>query len=280
VAGQPARAPSIDINADLGEGFPYDEEILGVVSSASVACGFHAGDPLMMVATAAAAAERGVAVGAHPSYLDREGFGRTASKAAAGEISALVAYQIGAMSAACGLAGTSVSYVKLHGALYNQAASQPAVAEDVLRAVASWVPPATMTVAVVSPLPVLCPPGSELALRAASFGVTAFSEFFADRAYNCDGTLADRRVAGALVHDVTVVAERVRRLLVDGTVDTLQGGSLALRADSICVHGDTPGALELARCVRRAVEETGASVAPFAPRGGGATPAGAPLALP
>ena len=268
MAGAPVHTTSIDINADLGEGCPYDEEILGVVSSASVACGFHAGDPLTMVATTAAAARRAVVVGAHPSYLDREGFGRTARSAAApGEVSAVVAYQIGAMSAVCGLVGTSVSYVKLHGALYNQAASQASVADEVLRAVASWVPPADTPLAAVSPLPVLCPPGSQIALSAASFGVTAFSEFFADRAYNSDGTLADRRVAGALVHDATVVAERVRRLLVDGIVETLQGTNLPLRADSICVHGDTPGALELARCVRRAVEETGTEVAPFASRG-------------
>jgi UPF0271 protein len=242
---------SVDLNADLGEGGPADGALLEVVSSASVACGFHAGDPLTMVDTARRAAARGVAVGAHPSYPDRQGFGRRRVDLPADELYAIVVYQIGAMAAAAAAAGTSLRYVKPHGALYNRAAEDPLVAGPVVSAVAS------------SGLPLLCPPGSQMQHAASRAGVECYAEAFADRAYAPDGRLAGRDFPGAVLDDPRQVAERAVTLVRTGRVAALDGSSVEVAADSICIHGDTPGALELAREVRRALEADGVSVRPF-----------------
>jgi UPF0271 protein len=249
-----AGRTSVDLNADLGEGGGADRELLEVVSSVSVACGFHAGSPLTMVQTARLAAARQVAVGAHPSYADREGFGRRPLTLPPDEMFAIVVYQVGAMAAAAAAAGTQLQFVKPHGALYNQAAVDPAVAEPVVRAVAA------------ASLGLLCPGGSEIQRRAIEAGVPCFSEVFADRAYLPDGTLAGRDLPGAVLHDSQEVARRAVRLVVEGEVVATDGSIIEIAGDSVCLHGDTPGALDLARSVRRAIEDAGISIRPFAAR--------------
>ena len=260
-----AAITSIDISADIGEGSGFDGDLLNIVSSASIACGLHAGDPPTMIAAVRAASARGVAIGAHPSYADREGFGRNASRSQLGEISALLCYQIGAMAGICRLADAELSYVKLHGALYNDAAADPDVADAVLETVATGMFPGGHEAGELRKIPILCPSSSQLATRARSFGVEVFAEAFADRAYNADGTLVDRRLSGALIRDPAVVANRVTDILLDGTLRALDGSTIAVPADSICVHGDTPGTVNLARAVRRAAEAAGVDIRPFAP---------------
>ena len=248
----------MDLNADLGEGAPHDGRMLEVVSSASVACGFHAGGPQTMVEVARAAVARGVAVGAHPSYEDRDGFGRRDMELAGPDLVALIAYQIGAMAAAAGVAGTTVRFVKPHGALYNRAAADPEVAEAVVDAVAL----AGRSIGNRS-LALLCPGGSEMARRAESSGLPWFAEAFADRLYADDGTLVPRSRAGAVIADPDAVARQAVDLARRSTVATADGSRIDIRADSICLHGDTPGALDLAVAVRRALEDAGVAITPF-----------------
>ena len=245
---------SIDLNADLGEGLPTDEALLEVVTSASIACGFHAGGPDLMVRLARAAAARGVAVGAHPSYCDREGFGRTDMDLPPETLVAIVAYQVGAMRAAAAVAGTSLRFVKPHGALYNQAAVDSAVASSVVEA---------LRISAEGTLTLLCPSGSALARRAEAEGVPAFFEAFADRAYRPDGTLLSRAEPGSVLTDPDAVTQQAMDLVTKGTLVAYDGSIVELKADSICVHGDTPDAVELARAVRNALEEAGLSVQPF-----------------
>ena len=249
---------SIDLNADLGEGGPADHDLLQVVTSASVACGFHAGDPQTMVATARRAGAGGVVVGAHPSYPDRDGFGRRSMELDPEHLLAAVAYQVGAMVAAAATVGTRVGFVKLHGALYNRAAVDPATAEAVAEAVR------VVGAAAGRVLPLLCPPESELAARAGAAGLTVYVEAFADRAYRPDGRLADRSAPGAVITDPEAVAARAVELVRHRRVTAVDGTVIGIEADSICVHGDTPGALQLARAVRRALEDSGVAVRPFA----------------
>jgi len=244
-------AASVDLNADLGEGGPADRALLDLVTSASVACGFHAGGPRLMLDTADEAARRGVAVGAHPSYDDREGFGRRALSVTPDDLYAELAYQIGAMSGAASAAGTRVTYIKAHGALYNRAAVDPATAEVVVRAAAAF------------GLPLLCPSGSEMAATAAVGGVHAYCEVFADRAYTPEGTLVPRSSPGAVLADEDEVVARSLRLVLEGTVVTVDGREVAVAADSICIHGDTPGAVALARRVRRELAAAGVALRPF-----------------
>lgn len=241
----------MDLNADLGEGGPCDRELLEVVTSTSVACGYHAGDPATMLATARTAAALGVAVGAHPSFPDREGFGRRVVAMAADSLMAVVADQIGAMAAAATAAGTEIGFVKPHGALYNQAAARAEVAAPVVAATAA------------AGLALLGPPGSEMHRQAEQSGVRFFCEAFADRAYAPDGTLVERRSPGAVIHGATEVAARALRLAVDGEVAAVDGTTLRVAAHSLCLHGDTPGAVRLARAVRSALEGAGVTVAPF-----------------
>ena len=242
----------VDLNADVGEEGLYDEELLAIVTSASVACGYHAGSPAVMLATAAEAARRGVAVGAHPSYDDREGFGRRPVDIPAPDLFAAVVYQVGAMRAAAVAAGTGLAFVKPHGALYNRAASEAEVAHPVVLAAATL------------GLPVLGPPGSELERAASAQGVRLYREAFADRAYEADGSLAPRDHAGAVIEDPAEAARQAVDLVLRGTVRIRDGTEIPLSADSICIHGDTPGAVAVARAVRRALEGAGVSVRPFA----------------
>ncbi|MFJ5309199.1 LamB/YcsF family protein [Streptomyces sp. NPDC088350] len=249
----------IDLNADLGEGFGRwhltdDEQLLSVVTSANVACGFHAGDPVTMRRVCELAAERGVRVGAQVSYRDLAGFGRRAMDVPPAELAAEVAYQIGALEVFARAAGTRVSYVKPHGALYNRIVHDreqaAAVIEGVLLADAS--------------LPVLGLPGSVVLELAAKAGLPAVAEAFADRAYTDEGTLVPRGRDGAVITDPDAVVERSLSLARSGVVTALSGARIEVRARSLCLHGDTPGAVELARRVRERLLESGVSVEAFA----------------
>jgi 5-oxoprolinase (ATP-hydrolysing) subunit A len=249
----------IDLNADLGEGFGAwrlgdDDALLDVVTSANVACGFHAGDPATMRRVCRAAAERGVAVGAQVGYRDLAGFGRRRIDYDAGDLRDDILYQIGALEAFCRVAGGRVRYVKPHGALYNTAAVDEGQASAVVAAVSGYDPA----------LPVLCQPGSVLAAAAASAGLTVVGEGFADRGYRPDGRLVARTEPGALVRDPAVVAERAARMAVAGTVTAVDGTDVPCAVGSICLHGDTPGAVHLARGVRDALAAAGLDLRPFA----------------
>ena len=249
---------NIDLNADLGESFGAwtmgaDDELLGVVTSANVACGFHAGDPLTMRRTAADAAARDVRVGAHPAYRDLAGFGRRFLDVAPDELAADVLYQLGALDAACRAAGTRVRYVKPHGALYNAIVHQEAQARAVVEAVAAF----------DASLPILGLPGSAVLREAERAGLRPVVEAFADRAYTPEGTLVSRREPGAVIHDEEAVVARAVRFATDGTVVAADGATVRVDPESLCVHGDTPGAARLAAAVRTALVEAGVSVAPF-----------------
>ncbi|GAA4677337.1 LamB/YcsF family protein [Phytohabitans rumicis] len=249
----------MDLNADLGEGFGAwrlgdDDALLTVVTSANVACGFHAGDPVTMRRVCASAASRGVAVGAQVGYRDLAGFGRRRIEYAFDDLRDDVIYQIGALDAFCRVAGTRVRYVKPHGALYNTAAVDEAQAAAVVAAVVDY----------DRTLPVLCLPGSVLAQLATGAGLRTVGEGFADRGYQASGLLVPRSSPGALVKSPDEVAERVVRMAVDGTVVAVDGTVVRLPVESICVHGDTPGAVELARGVRAALERKGTLLTPFA----------------
>ncbi len=250
---------SIDLNADLGEGFGAwrlgdDDALLDVVTSANVACGFHAGDPGRMRRVCAAAAANGVAVGAQVGYRDLAGFGRRRIDYDLAELRDDILYQIGALEAFCRIAGDRVRYVKPHGALYNTAAVDEGQASAVVDAVRDYDPA----------LPVLCQPGSTLDRLAAGAGLTVVGEGFADRGYRADGTLVPRSAPDALVHDPEAVAGRAVRMAVRRDVVAVDGSVVPAPVRSICVHGDTPGAVELARRVRAAMASAGVDVRPFA----------------
>ncbi|MFC4066093.1 LamB/YcsF family protein [Actinoplanes subglobosus] len=240
----------MDLNADLGEGFGAwrlgdDDALLDVVTSANVACGFHAGDPSTMASVCRKAVEKGVAIGAQVGYRDLAGFGRRRIDYAHDELRDDIVYQIGALDAFCRIAGDRVRYVKPHGALYNTAAVDELQASAVVAAVVAYDPA----------LPVLCQPGSVLAVRAAEAGLSVAGEGFADRGYLPDGRLVPRSRPDALVHDPDEVVARVVRMAVDGTVTAVDGSTVECRVRSICLHGDTPGAVVLARAVRAGLAE-------------------------
>ncbi|MFM6848484.1 MAG: LamB/YcsF family protein [Terrabacter sp.] len=249
----------LDLNADVGESFGAwtlgdDAAVLDVVTSANVACGFHAGDPLTLRTTCAYAAERGVVVGAQVGYRDLAGFGRRFVDVPADALTADVIYQLGALAAMAHVAGTRVAYVKPHGALYNAIVHHEAQAQAVVDAV----------VAVDTSLPILGLPGSVVLDRATAAGLRAVSEAFADRSYTPDGRLVPRTEPGAVLHDVAEVAARVVRLAREGVVAAVDGTDVEVRAESVCIHGDTPGAVEMARAVRRELEAAGFEIRPFA----------------
>ncbi len=248
----------VDLNADLGESFGTwvlgdDEAMLEVVTSANVACGFHAGDAATIRRTVAAAAERGVVVGAQVGYPDLAGFGRRHLDVSPEDLTADVLYQLGALEAMCRVAGTRVAYLKPHGALYSAVAVDEAQARAVLAAV----------IAYDRTLPVLGLPGSVLLRLAAEEGVPTVTEAFADRAYRPDGLLVPRSAAGAVLQDPEEVAARVARLVMQGVVHAHDGSVVAVPARSVCVHGDTPGAVAIARAVRAALEQASVTLAPF-----------------
>ncbi|MBT3163410.1 LamB/YcsF family protein [Streptomyces sp. Vc74B-19] len=250
---------SIDLNADLGEGFGHwrltdDEQLLSVVTSANVACGFHAGDAPTMRRVCELAAARGVRIGAQVSYRDLAGFGRRPMDVPPAELTAEVAYQIGALQVFARAAGSRVAYVKPHGALYNRAVRD----EEQARAVVDGVLLADPT------LPVLGLPGSQLLELAGKAGLPAVEEAFADRAYTDEGTLVPRGEEGALVTDPGAVLARSVDLARRGEVVARSGRRIGMRARSLCLHGDTPGAVDLARRVREALETAGVRVEAFA----------------
>jgi 5-oxoprolinase (ATP-hydrolysing) subunit A len=245
----------VDLNSDLGEGYGAwalgdDAALLDVVTSANVACGFHAGDPSTMRRTVEAAAARGVAVGAQVSYPDLVGFGRRRMDVAPDDLSADVLYQLGALQAMCRAAGTRVRHVKPHGALYNRVADDPAQAAAVVEAVRG------------EGLPLLGLAGSAVALAAQEAGVPFVAEAFADRGLTADGRLVPRGRPGALVTDADEAAARVVRMVVEGRATAVDGTELQVRPASVCVHGDTPGAVAVARRVRAALQDAGVALRP------------------
>ncbi|MGW1412305.1 LamB/YcsF family protein [Streptomyces sp. NPDC002403] len=249
----------MDLNADLGEGFGRwtltdDEALLASVTSANVACGFHAGDASVMRRVCETAAARGVRIGAQVSYHDLAGFGRRAMDVPAAELAAEVAYQIGALRVFAEAAGSRVSYVKPHGALYNRTVSDDEQAAAVIEGVRL----------AGGDLAVLGLPGSRLLARAGEAGLAAVAEAFADRAYTSQGTLVPRGEPGAVVHDADEVVRRGVGFAVDRCVTGADGARTPVVARSLCVHGDTPGAAALARRVRAALEEAGVAVRAFA----------------
>ena len=255
-----ATEPSIDLNSDLGEGYGvwsmgHDAEMLGVVTSASIACGGHAGDAESMFATLTQAHAKDVTVGAHPGYDDRPGFGRRIIPMSLAEIERMVATQIGALLGAAALAGVPVRYMKAHGALANLAADDRDVADAIARA----------TRAVSRDLALLAISGTELEHAGAAAGLPVFSEIFADRAYLPSGRLVPRSHPDAMIHDADVAAGRLIDWLANGLMPTLGGPAIRLAAQSICVHGDNPGAVDTARKIRSSFGQAGITITAFLP---------------
>ena len=249
---------SIDLNADVGESLgPWpmgdDERLIQLVSSVNIACGFHAGDPATMQRTVGLAVAAGAAIGAHPGYPDLVGFGRRDMDLTPDDLEAAIVYQVGALEAFARAAGSELRHVKPHGALYNRAAADPAVAETVAQAVRRC-SPGLVLVGLA---------GSALIGAARAAGLGAAAEAFPDRAYERDGSLRSRRLPGAVLIDSAAVAERAVSMARDGTVLAVDGSLLELVADTLCLHGDTPGAAEHAAAVRAALEAAGIGVAPF-----------------
>jgi UPF0271 protein len=249
----------MDLNADLGEGFGSwsmgdDAALLDVVTSANVACGFHAGDPSIMRRVTGQAVERGVAIGAHVGYDDKPGFGRRFIDIEPAVLRDQVVYQLGALDAFARIAGDRVRYVKPHGALYNTIGSHEEQAAAVVGAIVDY----------DRSLPVLGLPGSAWLRLAAAAGLTVVHEAFADRAYTPDGALVSRRLEGSVLHDAEEIATRSTAMAVGEPIRDFEGGSLKVEAASICVHGDTPGAVEIARRVRQSLEGAGVTLSPFA----------------
>ncbi|MDN3458700.1 MULTISPECIES: 5-oxoprolinase subunit PxpA [Rhodococcus] len=249
---------SVDLNSDLGEGFGAwtlgdDDAMLELVTSANIACGFHAGDPTTLLATCESAATRGVRIGAQVGYRDLAGFGRRFIDMSPKDLTADVIYQIGALDGLARVAGSRVTYVKPHGALYNAIVHHRRQARAVVAAV----------VAYDSSLPVLGLPGSVFLEEAREAGLDVVAEAFADRAYTAEGTLVPRTESGAVLNDPALVAERVRRMVVDGELDAVDGSTLKITAESVCVHGDSPAAVDLAAAIRDLLESSDVEITPF-----------------
>jgi UPF0271 protein len=242
----------VDLNADIGEGSSIhdsggDERLLRSITSGSIACGFHAGDPAVMRHTVRMAARAGVSIGAHPSFRDIDGFGRREMNLDTEEITALVVSQIEALAAIASSEGAALRHVKPHGALYNMSARRADIAEAVARAVASF--DATLVMVGL--------PASELLAAASRLGLSVAAEGFVDRLYEPDGKLTPRHVRGAVLSEPDGAAERAVRMVREGKVVARDGSNLSLKVDTICVHGDTPGAAELAAAVREGLERAG-----------------------
>jgi 5-oxoprolinase (ATP-hydrolysing) subunit A len=248
----------IDLNADLGESFGVwrlgdDDAMLGIVTSANVACGFHAGDPAGLLRVCRSAAERGVRIGAQVSYRDLAGFGRRFIDVDAEELVADVVYQIGALRAIAEACGTTVSYIKPHGALYNTIVTHREQGAAVAEAVNL----------VDATLPVLGMAGSVFFDEAARLGLRTVAEVFADRAYRPDGQLVSRREPGAVLHDPAVIADRVVTMVTSGHVTAIDGAKIAVSVESVCVHGDSPGAVQIATAVRDQLKAAGTDIRAF-----------------
>jgi 5-oxoprolinase (ATP-hydrolysing) subunit A len=245
----------IDVNCDMGESFgPWrmgaDEPVMAHITSANIACGAHAGDPIVMRNTVRLARAAGVAVGAHPGFADLQGFGRREMAIDPAEIEASVVAQIGALAAIARAEGVSLQHVKAHGALYNMAARDRALADAIARAIAS----------VDAALIMFCLPNSPMIDAGRAAGLRVAREGFADRAYQPDGSLTPRSRPGAVIHDVEAAAARAVRMATEGVVLTPEGRQVELPIDTICVHGDTPDAAALVRRIREALRGAGADV--------------------
>ena len=254
----PAKELRIDLNADVGESFGAwrmgdDAGVLAGVTSVSIACGLHAVDPSVMASTAELARKQGVAVGAHPGYADLQGFGRRPMKLPAAEVRALLLYQIGALSGFCRAAGLDLQHVKPHGALYNQAAVDPDLAAAVAEAVRAF-DPSLILVALA---------GSKLAAAGRAAGLAVAEEAFADRGYLASGDLVPRSHPRALLRDPAEAARRAVRMLESGVVEAVDGTPVKLEPQTLCIHGDTPGAAAFVREVRAALGGAGVSVVPM-----------------
>lgn len=241
----------VDLNADLGEGVGDDEAMIGVVTSANVACGFHAGDPHELLATCRAAVAAGVRIGAQVSYPDREGFGRRFMDIEPARLTADIIYQIGALQAIARSVGADVEYVKPHGALYNSIVAHESQAEAVIDAI----------VELGTELPLMGLPGSLSLRRAERRGIRVIAEAFADRGYRPDGTLVPRSEQGAVLTDTEEIARRVVAMVERHEIRAVDGTVMRMEAESVCLHGDTPGAVEHARAVRSALAAAGIGLA-------------------
>lgn len=250
---------SVDLNSDMGEGFgPWkmgdDEAMLSIVSSANVACGWHAGDPIIMHRTAEIAKAKGVSIGAHPGFGDLWGFGRRVIRGdSMSDLEKQIAYQVGAMQALAVMAGHKVTHVKTHGAMGNMTNDDDDMAMAVGRAIKA-VDPSLVYVVM---------PGLSTERAAEKLGLPMAREVFADRTYDDSGNLTSRKVEGAVIHDAALAAERVLRMVEDQQVVTVTGKKLKVKIDTICVHGDNPAAVAMARTVRETLEAAGVTIQPF-----------------
>lgn len=247
----------IDLNSDLGEGFgPWrmgdDQALMDVISSANIACGYHAGDPVIMDRTVRLALERGIDVGAHVGFPDLMGFGRRQIQADPSDLAKYVLYQLGALAGIAKACGHQMTHMSFHGALGNMAASDLALAESLVRAVADFDPGLIISTST----------DTAIERAADSVGLRVATTFLADRAYNADGSLVSRKLPGAVIHDTQAVLQRVAQVLNERCVTSIDGRKLPMKVRSILLHGDTPGAVELARTVRRSIESAGGSVVP------------------
>lgn len=251
----------IDLNSDLGEAFgawPMGQDglLMPVISSANIACGFHAGDPCTIRQTIRLARKHGVAVGAHPGLPDLLGFGRREMQVSPAEVEDMVLYQVGALAAIARSEGVPLQHVKAHGALYNMACRDEALAEAIARAVVAFDPT----------LVLFGLPGSALLQAGLDAGLPVAAEAFADRAYRPDGSLAPRSQPGAVIHDVDAVVSRAVAMVIEQTVVATDGSTIEFETDTLCLHGDTPGAAALAGAIRRGLEDAGVTIAPLVRR--------------
>jgi len=249
---------NIDLNSDLGESFgPWqmgdDKSMLSIVSSANIACGGHASDPDTMLKTVQLAAENGVSIGAHPGFPDKQAFGRRLLPMSAAQVQTLIASQVGALISIAKLCGANVRYVKAHGALANWAAATPDIAGAIASAVKQSAPD----------LALLAISGTELEKAGRQYELHTYSEIFADRAYQANGQLVPRSVEGSVIHDAGKASERLLQFLETGDMPTIDGGTVELKAESICIHGDNPAAVAMAKTIRQQLEQHGFSVTPF-----------------
>lgn len=248
----------MDLNCDMGESFGtyelgYDELAMPYVTSINVACGFHASDPDNMAKTVLLAKKHGVAVGAHPGYPDLVGFGRRSMALTPEEVKNAVIYQIGALDAFCKVAGVRLQHVKVHGALYNNAEKDLTVATAIAKAIKAVDPSLYM----------LCLANSQMGVAAKQEGVPFVEEAFADRAYTEEGSLVSRKVEGSVIHDINEVVTRVVRMVTEKTVVAITGKVIPIQAQTICVHGDTPGAVDMVKAIRAALEKENVNLRAF-----------------
>jgi UPF0271 protein len=245
----------VDLNSDVGESFGtyklgLDEDVLRYVSSVNIACGWHAGDPMVMEKTVALAKENKLGIGAHPGFPDLIGFGRRNMVITPKEARNYLIYQIGALAAFTQAAGTSLQHIKLHGAFYNMVSADAVLAREVAKAIYD----------VNKDLIVLALAGSELVKAAKELGLKVAEEVFADRAYNSNGSLVSRKLPGSVIHDKDLAIERVKRMVAEGKVTAIDGTDIAINADSICVHGDNPEAVAFVKLIRERLEVDGVQV--------------------